>query len=76
MACEMACTSASDKQALTNLIDCLNAIPGEVGACMSDAGSGRWITQVGIAAVACYGGTANMPSTACINAVTGLSDAG
>jgi hypothetical protein len=75
MACEMACTSSSDKTALTNLINCLNNIRGQVGPCSVDAGEG-WLTQVAGYAIACFNGTNNMPSAGCIAAVTGMSDAG
>jgi hypothetical protein len=73
-ACEVACTSSSDQTAVTNLITCLNYLPADAGTCSLDAGQNQWLTHVAGQALACS--EANMPSSTCYNAVTGMADAG
>jgi len=74
-ACASACSSSTDQTALTNLISCINAIPGAVGAC-SSATANAWVQCIGEKSVTCLSTPANVPSQACFNAINSTPDAG
>jgi hypothetical protein len=74
-ACATACSSSADQTALTNLLSCVNAIPGAVGACTT-ATESDWLNNVGTKSITCATTPANMPSTPCLAAISSTPDAG
>jgi hypothetical protein len=74
-ACEVACSSSTDQTALTNLITCVNNVPGQVGACTA-ATEQTWANNAEQKLIACNTAAANQPSQACLAAVESTPDAG